>query len=151
MNRFKIYKQNSCYLNIVLIVISIVPLIYISRTHTEEIAYVVNVYKVSYFILILGALLGSICILSISKLLKKQPAIEFYGQNSLIVMLTHPLFLYILPYSLRLKCVELFGEQTYIYIFILIAIIEYPTIVFCNRYLPFIFGKNKISSFRKNT
>lgn len=137
-------SKQSAITGIFMLTACIISLALLSMKFNEEIAYVVNVYKVPYLILLTGAFLGSYSIFALSRLIGKNKPLEFYGRNSLIIMLTHPFYLYLLPYSLRMKCAECFGQLTYVYVFILIAILEFPTILFCNRYLPFLFGRANV-------
>ncbi len=103
----------------------------------------------------LGAIGGSMTIILLCKCLQRVPispvkkVLEFYGRNSLIIMVTHMDFR-ILYISI------LIAQQIYnripihalfcILIVVLVFIWEIPMIWFINRYLPFILGKGKKSS-----
>lgn len=103
----------------------------------------------------LGAISGSMTIILLCKYLQRVPispikkVLEFYGRNSLIIMVTHMDFriLYIsiliaLQFMERIPLYSLF----HIMIVVLVFILEIPIIWFINRYLPFILGKMKKSS-----
>ena len=80
--------------------------------------------------------LGTVSLLSLSTLIKKNGVIEFYGRNSLIVLGTHLILIRLLNVSFGLFNISI----TWYLQFIFVLIILYPLIFFINRYLPFFVG-----------
>lgn len=100
---------------------------------------------------IFNAMIGSAGIILISTIIPENKILSFYGQNSLIVFLTH--FGLIIGWIMILMnkfnsvvhfnndiinyCIFIFGTL------ILTMICEIPIIIFINKCVPFIIGKNK--------
>lgn len=101
-----------------------------------------------------GAVAGALTILMFSRLLELAPMpfkypLEYYGQNSLIIMVTHMDFR-VLYCSIKVATLlqQLWNNQVVfcISIIVLVFVLEIPVIWFVNKYLPGILGKkHKIS------
>ncbi len=103
----------------------------------------------------LGAVSGALTVLFLSRLLEAVPfsavklPLEYYGRNSLIIMVTHMDFR-VLYCSIRAAGLlqQLWNNQAVfcVCIVVLVFLIEIPVIWFVNRYLPMILGKKYKSS-----
>ncbi len=83
-------------------------------------------------ILICGSICGTYMILSLSKFINSL-VLSYFGKNSLIVMGTHQIFLYIIG--------PLNGVIQVITVFILIVLAEIPIIYILNKWFPNFVGK----------
>ncbi|MBR4083826.1 MAG: acyltransferase family protein [Lachnospiraceae bacterium] len=103
----------------------------------------------------LGAVAGSMAIILLCKLLQELPiarlkrVLEFYGRNSLIIMVTHIDFRVLYISILIAQQIQNIVPSENLFctlIVLLVFIIEIPLIWFTNRYLPFVLGKMKKNS-----
>lgn len=92
-----------------------------------------------------GAISGIIFVCGLSKGLEKNVLLGWYGRNSIIV--------YVLHFSM-IKILHFIGKRIFPHViqsnytypinwcyFGLITLLMIPTILFCNRFVPFLFGK----------
>ena len=71
---------------------------------------------------------------------------SYFGKNSLIVMLIHPLLLQVVMYPLGSRIGQLQGGTSVlagIVVYVGIVILEIPFIKVINGYFPFVLGKRK--------
>lgn len=88
-----------------------------------------------------AALITSFAYISLSKNIGKSKILEFIGTNTLVILAFHRIiFRFFLYLSSPTK---LFVESYPIITGILIMIMIYPIIIFINKYMPFVIGKNK--------
>ena len=76
-----------------------------------------------------------------------QRILLFFGENSLIVMLIHPLWLQCFMYPLRGWFGELTGRKSFliaVLIYIVIVLLEVPSIWIMNKYFGVLIGKKKL-------
>lgn len=76
-----------------------------------------------------------------------QRFLVFFGKNSLIVMLIHPLWLQCFMYPLREWFGELTGRKSFliaVLIYIVIVLLEVPSIWIMNKYFGVLIGKKKL-------
>ena len=105
-----------------------------------EIFYACNRYSVNAFCLFIGGAAGVLIVILISKAIRTLTLISFIGRHSLIVLLTHQLYLFILRnivYQLNFKQDD---SLVSFILFIILVILSVPTIFFCKKYLPWAFG-----------
>lgn len=108
----------------------------------------IDMMKLKYdnILLILSSFtLGSLSLLSLSALIEKQKAIEYFGKNSLVVLGMHLILIRLMnvifdAFNLNIK---------WYYQFIIILLILYPIIVFINNYLPFFIGAGRQNVVKK--
>lgn len=103
----------------------------------------VNLYSVQFdnlFLYVLNSIIGSFLTISIAKKINGSKALEFLGQNTLIIMATHQLIIEAILKSTLIKYLN-----GIIFIFI-ILLLEYPLIKIINKYLPFMLGKKREKS-----
>lgn len=109
----------------------------------------------SWGLYLIIAISGSLLVLCLCKCFERLPKnpigtlVEYYGRNSLIIMVTHMDFR-VLYISLKLILL-IYGEPSYSVVFSLLIVVvvfalEVPIIWFVNRYLPFIIGQRKKNS-----
>ncbi len=105
-----------------------------------EIFYAGNRYSVNLICLYGGGGAGILIVILVSKIIKSFPLISYVGRFSLIVLLTHQLYLFVLRniiYQLHLP------QDNYLIslvLFIIVVLLSYPTIFLCKKYLPWAFG-----------
>lgn len=120
------------------------PLIVLVSYWNEPVAMYKNDYG-NFPLFVLGALLGIIFVCKMAMCLQNNTLLKWYGENSIIV--------YVLHFSM-IKALHLIGkiffptlaECNYLYpanwhYFVCMELLLIPTIWFCNRYIPFLFGK----------
>ena len=143
----KVWQTFSCLMAFVILTALSIPM-----NWGVDLRYM-NIGKPLFFLA--SAFCGSLMILFLSRLLAVLPIkaflapLEFYGRNSLIIMVTHMDFR-VLYCSIRLAgLVQRIWNQPVLYcccILIFVFLIEIPIILFINRYIPMILGKkHKIS------
>lgn len=101
--------------------------------------------KVSLFMLhygnpllfILAAVSSSVLIMGIGNKFQNEKYISYFGENSLIILGTHQIFLTLFQYATS----ESFVDSYWFLFFITTIIIEVPVIYVINRFFPFIIGK----------
>lgn len=108
------------------------------------IAFMNNVYDINVIALYIGGFTGTCSVLLIAKYFTHIPVISYLGRYSIIVLLTHQLYIFILRnilYRLNMPQDSLI-VNTFIFGFIIIASI--PTIMFCKKYLPYFFAQKDL-------
>ena len=97
------------------------------------------VYGNNFILYILNGVLGSVLLVSITKLCNSK-FLSYFGKNSIIILGTHNIIIMILNEIIGLS---LFNYKDYIITFLIVILIEIPIIEIINRYLPFMIGKFK--------
>ena len=105
-----------------------------------EIFYAGNRYSVDAFCLFVGGAAGVLLVLLMSKIIKTLPLISFIGRHSLIVLLTHQLYLFILRNIVYQLNIQQDNIIVSLFLFIIVVLLTVPTICFCRKYLPWAFG-----------
>lgn len=93
-----------------------------------------NVFNASYFSVFVCGFSGTFFIISISKMIKKNFILSFYGKNSLIILCTH---LYIIKILQHFHLAPLL-------LFLLTSIIMIPASSLIRKYLPILSGNKTI-------
>ena len=105
--------------------------------------YAINRYSVGLLFLFGGGVCGAIFVILLSKLINKLPLVSFIGRYSMIMLLTHQFYLFIfrnIAYQLHLpQDSNLFN----ITLFVIVVLLEVPTIYLCKKYIPWAFGLKK--------
>lgn len=97
---------------------------------------IMNLDYGNLLLLFICFVLGTLSLISLSVLIKKNSIIEFYGRNSLVVLGVHLILIRLLNVLL-----DLFNFNIVWYLqFLAVLIILYPIILFMNKYLPFFVG-----------
>lgn len=82
------------------------------------------------------------------KLIRMRQFLNYFGKNSLIVMVIHPLLLQVVMYPLGGKLVNLQGMAAVVagsLFFVLLIVAEIPFIRIINKYFPIILGRSRES------
>jgi fucose 4-O-acetylase-like acetyltransferase len=111
---------------------------------TGAIAYGSNTFDISIITLYSGGVAGTFCILIISKYFKHILGISYIGRYSIVVLLTHLIYMFIirnLLYQLRISQESI---SLNLLVFITIMLLELPTIKFCISHLPYFFAQKDI-------
>lgn len=103
-----------------------------------------NEFDISILSLYIGGFSGTYSVLLISKFLNHVRGLSFVGRYSIVVLLTHLPYLFIfrnLLYQLRIPQNGMFVNLV---VFVVIMLIEVPTIRFCIKYLPYCFAQKDL-------
>lgn len=135
-----------------LIICSILALLLISNAGGADLRFMEFGFLPIY---LTAAVMGSVTVILFSRFLEYLPIMpirkmaEYYGKNSLIIMVTHldfrVLYISILISQVVLK-LQPVGDKFGLVVIVLVFMLEVPMIWFINRYLPFTLGKRKKSS-----
>lgn len=111
---------------------------------TGIIIYGNNDYDISIFSLYLGGIAGTYCILILSKRLGHLPVLSYIGRYSIVVLLTHLLYLFIFRNILYQLEISQDSYWLNFLVFIIIILLSLPTIKFCITYLPYWFAQKDL-------
>lgn len=138
-----ITKKQILYL-LISILILIATSLYNDFANTTIIVYGVNHFNVNPLCLYLGGITGFYIIFMFAKFIKRLPIFSYIGRYSIVVLLTHLLYLSIIRNILYKIGVnqELFMVNVCIFIFIILLSI--PTIYLCIRFLPYWFAQKDL-------
>ena len=107
-------------------------------------SYKDNVFSINMASLYLGGMCGFLLIFIISKYLERLPIFSYIGRYSIVVLITHQIYLFIL----RNVLYQLGMPQDNIYlniaVFILIILLELPTIKYGIKYCPYWFAQKDL-------
>ena len=112
---------------------------------TDVIGFARNEYNVHILLLYLGGTAGTLCVLMFSKYFGHLPIISYIGRYSIVVLLTHLLYLFVirnLLYQAGINQSERVDAN--IIVFAVIILLMLPTINFCVRYLPYCFAQKDL-------
>lgn len=130
-----LFENRVCSLIVGILALSIVFLL--SGKNIPVFMYM-NLYG-NPIIFVLTAVLGSISLYLLSRSIQSNPIMEFFGKNSLIILLTHfPV------YKIVMKSMTVIFSNEYLSLtigFLIVLLIETIIVKFVNRYCPFIIGK----------
>lgn len=91
----------------------------------------------NYFLYIFNSIIGAANIIFITKKIRSNRPLSFFGKNTLIIMSTHQLIIRIIINS------SIINYLNGAILMFLIVIIEYPIIIAINKNFPFLIGKTK--------
>lgn len=103
----------------------------------------------------IGAVSGALTVIVLCRILARiiskpiKGALEFYGRNSLIIMVTHMDFRVLYGSILLAKIISHDGSKNLFFCILIVFfvfLLEVPMIWFINRFLPFLLGKKQKSS-----
>jgi hypothetical protein len=144
--------QNQVHRIIAFVFCAVVAYIIISKEGSVDLRFML--YD-SLPLFLTGAITGSMAVIFLCQWLQNIPikkpkqVLEYYGKNSLIIMVTHMdfriMYISILVLQKGFKIESFQGIYGFL-IVVLVFLLEIPVIWFINRYLPFILGKMKKSS-----
>ncbi len=111
---------------------------------TGVIVYGSNTFDINILSIYIGGLAGTYCVLMISKYLKYVPILSYIGRYSIVVLLTHLLYLFIIRNILYQLSIPQEDIILNVLVFVVVLMLEIPTIKFCIRYLPYFFAQKDI-------
>ena len=109
-----------------------------------SIFYAGNRYSVNLICLFIGGGAGVLLVILISKIINKLPLISFIGRYSLIMLLTHQLYLFFLRNIIYQLDIQQDNIIINFILFVIVVILTIPTILFCKKYLPWAFGLKEV-------
>ena len=112
--------------------------------NTGGIAYGDNEFDISALCLYLGGFSGTIFVLIVSKWLNHVWGFSYVGRYSIVVLLTHLLYLFVIRNVLYQLNVPQDDVYVNFMVFVVIMLMEIPTIWFCIRYLPYCFAQKDL-------
>ena len=106
--------------------------------------YAGNRYSVNLICLFIGGWAGVLLVILISKIINKLPIISYIGRYSLIMLLTHQFYLFILRNIVYQLNIQQDSIIVSFMLFLIVVILTIPTILFCKKYLPWAFGLKEV-------
>lgn len=130
-------NKNSCWIFLGLVEVVI------SAVNTSIAMYENNYGNIILFLI--GAISGIVFVCALSKCLEKNVLLGWYGRNSIIVYVLHFSMIKVLHF-VGTKAFPQIAQSNYLYpfnwcYFMAITLFMIPAILFCNRFVPFLFGK----------
>ena len=110
----------------------------------HEIYYGSNEYEVNAFSLYAGGAFGMLFVLLISKRVNSLPVVSYVGRYSIVVLLTHLLYLFLFRNILYQLGIQ--QENVWLNLLLsgIIILLEIPTISFCIKILPYCFAQKDL-------
>lgn len=108
------------------------------------ILYGENTFNISFMSLYLGGIFGTYFVLMLAKYFRYLPIVSYIGRYSIVVLLTHLLFLFAIRNILYQLSIPQQGVLLNLLVFILIILLSVPTIRFCIKYLPYWFAQKDL-------
>lgn len=115
-----------------------------SWRETGVICFGDNRFDIGVFPLYLGGFCGTYFVLMISKQIEHLPIFSYIGRYSIIVLLTHLLFLFVLRNIIYQLGISQDSVWVNMIVFIFILLLSLPTIWFCKKYLPYFFAQKDL-------
>lgn len=121
-------------------------LVFAYNTHFERhaISYGENTFDVNIICLFLGGISGSYLVFLISKCINKMPIISYIGRYSIVVLLTHLIYLFIIRNILYQLGINQNSIILNFFVFAFIILISLPTIKIGIKYFPYWFAQKDI-------
>ena len=108
------------------------------------IAFGDNTFDIPLGSIYIGGIAGTYFVLMVAKFLRYLPLVSYIGRYSIVVLLTHLLFLFIIRNILYQLGMTQSGIALNLIIFIIIMLLSVPTISFCIKYLPYWFAQKDL-------
>ncbi len=129
--------------------IFLIPVVVVISLVNNPVAMYENKYG-NMFLFLVGAISGIVFVCELAKGLEKNVLLGWYGRNSIIVYVLHFSMIKILHFVGK-KILPQIIQNNYNYpfnwcYFSIITLLMIPTIMFCNRFVPFLFGKRTCKS-----
>lgn len=106
--------------------------------------YAINRYNVSILLLFGGGVAGAFAILLLSKMIGEFSPLSFVGRYSLIVLLTHQMYLFLLRNLAYQMQLPQDSNLLSALLFVVVILLEIPTIFFCKKYMSWAFGLREL-------
>ena len=108
------------------------------------ILYSNNIYDISIMSLYVGGISGTLCVLMLSKYLNYISFLSYIGRYSIVVLLTHLLYLFLIRNILYQLEITQESITLNSFVFLFIMILEIPTIYFCVKNMPYCFAQKDL-------
>lgn len=112
--------------------------------HRGVICFCDNNLDIGALSIYIGGFAGTCCVLMAAKYFKRLPVLSYTGRYSIVVLLTHLLYLFILRNVLYQLKIDQSSCLVNLAIFIIIVALSLPTIKFCIRFLPYCFAQKDL-------
>lgn len=135
-------SKNTCWIFLGPVVVAI------SAVNTPVAMYENDYGNIILFLI--GAISGIVFVSELSKCLEKNALLGWYGRNSIIVYVLHFSMIKILHF-IGSKVFPQIAQSNYSYpfnwyYFMATALLMVPAIMFCNRFVPSLFGKGRVKN-----
>ena len=137
-------SKNDVLLAIASLVILVSVFMYDECRGESVIVYGENIFNIPFWSLYVGGVSGTYLILIIAKYFGHLPLLSYIGRYSIVVLLTHLLYLFVIRNVLYQLDVPQNGMLLNLIIFVLIMLLSVPTISFCVKCLPYWFAQKDI-------
>lgn len=104
-----------------------------------------NHFDVDCLSMYAGGFCGTMFVLMLAKYFNNIPVVSYIGRYSIVVLITH----FVIIYILRVMLYHWEFDTSYLHaimfgMFLLVVLIEIPTIRFCIKYLPYVFAQKDL-------
>lgn len=141
---YGLFSKQDVLFAIVSLVVLVSVFVYDEWQGKNTIIYGENTYDISIFSLYIGGAFGTYFVLMIAKYLRHLPIISYIGRYSVVVLLTHLLYLFAIRNILYQLGVPQNGTLLNFFVFVLIMLFSVPTICLCIKYLPYWFAQKDL-------
>lgn len=138
------FSRKDMFFALISLVVLLSVFFYDKCLDRSAIAFGDNYFDIPFLSLCLGGISGTYFVLMLAKYFKRLPIISYIGRYSIVVLLTHLLFLFIIRNVLYQIGVPQNGIVLNLFVFVMIMLISVPTIGFCIKYLPYWFAQKEI-------
>lgn len=138
------FSNKDVLLAIVSLVFLISVFMYDEWRGESVVVYGENIFNTPFLSLYIGGVSGTYFVLMIAKYFGHMPIISYIGRYSIVVLLTHLLYLFIIRNVLYQLGVSQNGVLLNWFVFVLIILFSVPTISLCIKYLPYWFAQKDI-------
>ena len=148
-NNSNMLHDKFTYKHIIILLLALVVLLAsycFDKSQTAEITilFVYNIFNVNIWSLYIGGVAGTFFVLILSKYLTHIPFVSFVGRYSIVVLLTHQLYIFIICNILYQLGIPHDSLEATLGIFVTIMALSIPTIKFCIKYLPYCFAQKDL-------
>jgi fucose 4-O-acetylase-like acetyltransferase len=141
------FSRKDFLLTIVALVVLLLVYGYNEYCGTSIIGFARNEYDVHLFSLYIGGMAGTMFVLLLSKYFGHLPIISYIGRYSIVVLLTHLLFLFVIRNILyQAQIPQEDRIDINIAVYVVVILLSLPTIKFCVKYLPYCFAQKDLWS-----
>ena len=137
-------SKKDILLTIVSLIVLISVYMYDKYQGESVIAFGENTFNITFMSLYLGGIFGTYFVLMVSKYFSYIPIISYIGRYSIVVLLTHLLFLFVIRNILYQLAIPQQGIWINLIVFVMIMLLSIPTIGFCIKYLPYWFAQKDL-------
>lgn len=137
-------RKDFCFFIVALVVLL---LVYSFNEYcgTDVIEFARNEFNVHLLSLYIGGGAGTLLVLFFSKFFTRIPLVSYIGRYSIVVLLTHLLYLFVIRNLLyQAKIPQENRIDVNIIVFMVIIFLSLPTIKYCVKYLPYCFAQKDI-------